>query len=49
MVNLNLPFCKTVFMLLLTFSSSGYKTKRGSGLHQQMGSSSLYQGKIPLR
>ena len=27
----------------------GYKTNLGSGLHQQIGSSSLYQGKMPLR
>ncbi|MGH2648737.1 MAG: hypothetical protein ACRDE8_14265 [Ginsengibacter sp.] len=35
-------------MVLLIFKFSGNKTKRGSGQYQQIGSSLLYQGKIPF-
>ena len=48
MVNVNAFRFSNCCMLLLTFSSSGNKTKRGSGHHQRMCSPS-YQGKMPLR
>ena len=39
-VTLKFPFLNTCFMLFETFKSSGNNTKRGSGDHQSIGSSS---------
>ena len=47
MVTRNMPLPRVRFNDLETLTSSGFRIKRGSGLHHRMGSPSAYQGKIP--